>query len=1387
MKKLKSMRKVVFSLLVFLLVFSNAFIGLKGAKAESNEDKAEIASLTKELHTKKLQKTSEENNNYKDSDTVRVIVELEGAPAIETATKQGVRYKDLTKSKQESLQQTVVKEQKNFISTLKSKKVNLDIEDTFTTVVNGVSGTIKYGNIKELKKLPNVEGVYIANEYKRPEIKPNMVTSKEQVGAGETWKLMGYKGEGMVVGIIDSGIDPTHKDMVLSEGTHPKLTKSSVTDAIAKYKLSGVYHREKVPYGYNYFDKNQDIIDTNPGTHMHGMHVAGTVAANGDEKNGGIQGIAPEAQLLALKVFGNDPKIATTNSTIYIKAIDDAIKLGADVLNMSLGSPAGFVEAEHPDQKAIKNAVDNGIIMSISAGNEDNFASGFETPPFASNPDIGLVGTPSVTNESISVASLENTHMNVDGLTYKVNGEEKSLGFLSAGSTHPNDVEQKTFEILAAGLGKPEDFTDKDFTGKYALIKRGDISFAEKALNAQKEGAAGVIIYNNQSGLVNMASDEAVKIPQLFLQQLDGDTLKKEIDSGKKVEITFTGKKSEMVNPSSGQMSDFTSWGLTPNLDFKPELTAPGGQIYSTLNKDQYGLMSGTSMAAPHVAGGSALMLEYVQKTFPELNGADKVNRAKILMMNTAIAVEDPEEKVLYSPRRQGAGLMKLDAAVQTPVYVTNKGTNEAKVALKEIDGNVVSITLTATNFSDKDVTYHVDTTPLTDLIEDGYNLLTAQKIEEAQVSIDKSEVKIPANGSEDVTITIDLSKADAELSALMENGYFVEGFVTFKADEESGIPTLSVPYVGFKGDWNKAPVLDPMVYDEGSFYEIAGMLDQKFNYLGYNPITDTVNKSKIAFSPNTGKNQNKIVPVLTFLRNSKIVNYSIVDAKKNKVRNIFDDEYQTKNYFDANELPTNNMYELNPNYTSWDGKDENNKVVEDGQYYYQITTQVDYPGKEPQVLEIPVIVDTKAPEIHKLAYDANSEYLTIEASDKDGSGINYFEIYVNGKLLGGVAATDATLYQVKIPGLAGTNLTVVAVDYAGNKSSLELKDIAPGTPDPGTPDPGTPDPGTPGETTAPDAPVVHSVSDKDITVTGTAEKGSTIEVYAKDVKLGSGVTAEDGTFSISISKQKAGTKLTVTAKNATGVSKATEVVVLDKTAPEAPKVNAVSDKDTKVTGTAEAGSTVTVFAGKTTLGSGTADKDGKFSITIKKQKAGTALTVTATDKAGNTSNATKVVVLDKTPPAAPSVNSVTSSTTKVTGKAEAGSKVVIKAGNKQIGYGSANKDGKFSISIKAQNAKTTLSVTATDKAGNVSKEKSVQVKATVPTVKSATQTKVTGKAKAGAKVYVKVGNKVVGSTKANKAGNYSIKIKKQKSKTSISVYAVENGLQSGVKKAKIK
>ncbi|MCR2821443.1 Ig-like domain-containing protein [Lederbergia panacisoli] len=250
-------------------------------------------------------------------------------------------------------------------------------------------------------------------------------------------------------------------------------------------------------------------------------------------------------------------------------------------------------------------------------------------------------------------------------------------------------------------------------------------------------------------------------------------------------------------------------------------------------------------------------------------------------------------------------------------------------------------------------------------------------------------------------------------------------------------------------------------------------------------------------------------------------------------------------------------------------------------------------------------------------------------------------------------------------------------------------------------------------DTTPPAKPAVNSVSDKDTKVTGTAEAGATVYVKSGSTTLGSAVATSNKKFTVAIKKQKAGTKLTVYAVDkAKNKGASATITVVDKTAPAMPTASKVSNKDKKVTGKAEAGSKVTVKAGSKILGTANTDKAGKYSVTMKAaQKAGTVLSITATDKAKNTSAVRKITVIDKIPPAAPKVNKVTIKSTAVKGKAEANSTVYVKVGSKVLASGKASKAGSFSIKIKKQKAGVVLQVYAKDKAGNVGKSTKVTVK----------------------------------------------------------------------------
>lgn len=366
--------------------------------------------------------------------------------------------------------------------------------------------------------------------------------------------------------------------------------------------------------------------------------------------------------------------------------------------------------------------------------------------------------------------------------------------------------------------------------------------------------------------------------------------------------------------------------------------------------------------------------------------------------------------------------------------------------------------------------------------------------------------------------------------------------------------------------------------------------------------------------------------------------------------------------------------------------------------------------------------------------------------------------------------------FQITIPKQkAGTKLTVYSVDTAGTRSADTAITVQDNTP--------------------PANPKVNTVSDAATSVTGTAEAGATVQVRAGYSVIGKATADANGVFKIAIAKQKAGTKLVVHAIDTAGnKSGDTAVTVVDKTAPSKPKVNSVSDAATSVTGTAEAGAAVQVLSGTKVIGKAAADSKGSFKATIAKQKAGTKLSINATDKAGNKSGSTSVTVIDKTAPSKPSVSTISDATTYVTGKTEAKAKIYVKRGSTTLRTATADSKGAYKVKIAKQKAGTNLTVYAED--GSRNKSASVSVKVSdktapgAPSVKTLTSksTSISGSAEKGATVYVYRGSKYLGKAAVNSKGSYTVKISKQKKGASLKVYAKDKaGNKSKSKTIKVK
>lgn len=1025
-------------LLVLMLIFSSTF---SVAAKENRKDRInEYLNSAEEVNMhpekpEKLQLVPE--NLYDENEDVRVVVQLKDEPAI-SYLRTMEKYSELSETERVSLENDVISTQGSVQRDLSNEGISVKIENSMTVAANAFSTIVKASDIDKIKENPRVKGVFISNEYKRPET-PQMLTSHDMIGSNYTWNTLGYKGEGMVVAIVDTGIDPLHKDMNISDGIEVKLSEREVQ----LQNLPGTYRTKKVPYGYNYYDKNKDILDIN--IRSHGMHVAGTVGANGE-----IKGVAPEAQLLAMKVFSKDPDFPSTYDDIYMKAIDDALKLGVDVVNMSLGSTASFYQPNSAMDEMITNAREHGVIFSISAGNSAHSTDGAPNGhgyPSINNPDIGLVGAPSLNKDSISVASIENTHMQSNYIAY---GEGQKAPYAISGS-HKLAGEFTDIEFVDAGFGSPEDFEGKDLQNKVALMIRGAAegssfsgAFTEKISNAQNAGAAVAIVYNHEGGGEDLVSmqypDGDGTIPAAFIGYSHGNAIKALADK----KLSFPTGLIKAPNPNAWRMSDFTSWGTTPTLDMKPEITAPGGQIYSTLEDNNYGMMSGTSMAAPHLAGGAALVEQYVKTEHTNISTEEISEFSKKLLMNTAIPALDGYG-MLYSPRRQGSGLMNLPGALTTPVTVVNKSDGEAKVQLRELDERQFSINLLATNHSDKEVNYDIEVDVLAEWIHSaGFSFLDVEPLQGVRVVGDKS-ISLGAGEIKEISVSVDFSDAIVPgIGTPIRDNMFIEGFVRLVAPTEKTVdgqivekyPSLVVPYVGFYGDWygeNSPRILDGMKYfGEYSYFQYAGMVNQNLSYMGFDPVLGYEKSiNRLAISPDAIEEEanTEINPVLSFIRNAEEVQFNVLDKHGRVINRIKTENWVRKEFSNVENI----WYSYSPD-RAWDGK-ANNEVVEDGKYFYEIKAKPQ--NGQWQIYKYPVYVDTVAPEILNLSYEEGM--LSWEAGDK-GIGLSHFTLYANDEEVKVLLPNENGIYKLEMEIPEDMKIEVVAQDYAGNTTKEIFK-----------------------------------------------------------------------------------------------------------------------------------------------------------------------------------------------------------------------------------------------------------------------------------------------------------------------------------------------------------
>ena len=962
----------------------------------------------------------------------------------------------------------------------------LEVLHSYTTVENGFAAVVPYGKLEEIRQLPGVAAAYAAPVFK---VAPDMPTTMTELGGLEN--TSGYQGEGMVIAIVDSGLEISHPLFTQAPKSTPALAEKDIETVLARKNLkaeekksgitaSQVYKTAKVPFAFDYADNDLDVAPNGAGDH--GTHVAGIAAANAGVV-ADVVGVAPQAQILAMKVFSSSGSNGATWADI-LAAADDAVALGADVINMSLGSTCGFStpEGEKGVAEVLENIASSGVMLSISAGNEYSAALGTRIGKghaLTQNPDYGTVASPSSYSQPLSIASVEKAD-SIDScyltvgerkVAFNDTVEDKTVENVKDESLSFRSLAGKELEyVVVPNAGETKDYGGLSVEGKIALVSRGSVEYNTKKEAARAAGAAGILVYNNEPGMLYMQMDN-YDLPSAFISQADGKYLVGLAEGQRKLTVSATS--GSVDNPTSGEMSDFSSWGVTPELTLKPDLTAPGGNIKSATTGGGYTTKSGTSMSAPFVSGAMALVKQYVEQKNYASTETEKANLVSNLLMSTADLVMAGTAP--YSPRKQGAGSVNIAAATSTKAYLTAVGGGRPKVELGDDAKKTGEYTIKfeVHNLSDKPLTYAVGGYVQTDAKEVTKKLgdKDVEQVTELpyklSTQIAAQEITVPASGTVTVTVPVSLNQPDRDYMDSFANGTYIEGFVTL-TPSSSTQPTLSIPYMGFYGDWTQAPIIDATDYgdvlnDKENNWSQAyvntaasNSLEGTVNtYLGDNPYHDgqLYSSERNAISPNGDDYMDTLSFVYTgLLRNVKALNYEIKDAKTGDVYYSNKVDYETKSVYSSN------YYQIVPagasdyDKFSWDGtkKDGYAKVPNDTKVIVTITGELAYErngsNNAKDSWSFPITIDTEEPEAKDITVsnENGKYYVSLKVTDNQFVSNVTISNNAESKELASfpVAETTAgatTECKYDITGF-GENLKVVVNDYACNRKVYPIK-----------------------------------------------------------------------------------------------------------------------------------------------------------------------------------------------------------------------------------------------------------------------------------------------------------------------------------------------------------
>ncbi|KAF9355342.1 hypothetical protein BGX26_006685 [Mortierella sp. AD094] len=696
-----------------------------------------------------------------------------------------------------------VAEQHKAFQNLLSGDLNVDytIRQEFFTLMNGMSIDLQDvppnklpGLLEQTRALPGVVKVSPLIALSQPKTvlhdtgfdalatAPQLSTAHDQTGVLAARNQLHLAGNGIKIGIIGPGC--------------------------------------KVQYGFDFVDPQRLEAAGGFDCVGHGTHVAGIIAGNSTKSD--FFAVAPQATLGAYRVF---PCTGSSKDDIIIAALEKAYTDGMDIVNLSLGGGSSW--ANTPLSKVAGRLAELGVVVVAVIGNDGEQG-------------LSEVSSPSINPSAISVASFEGSGYLAN--YFEIDGAPDTRIDYSDAETKANLGETPVDLVLPEQDPEGCKPYPLPITGSIALIKRGSCTFVVKAQLAQDAGAIGCIFYNNvEGGLHPKTDDPSVHIfgqgismqqSQLILDQF-------EATNSSKIKIIYREKKGVFKNEMANQISIFSSWGLGPELEMKPDIGAPGGYIYSTIpvEKGSFATMSGTSMATPYIAGSAALLLE----AEPTIDRNEVLPRLQMYSKPGLYR----DTSVPDTVSRQGAGMVNIIDAIQGRAFV-----QPTHFALNDTVHTQESYTITLTNHYDSAETFKLSNWPAMSIL--GYT----------------------PSGQPTGSVVYNETSAEAPPAGLDQDSHWIySGYIKIEPSSEISRPVLQVPYAGMYGSYGSVDMLD---LEDGYPVLLGPTVDGRLV-----PILNRAGQPPQAFSMSSNKIVTLVLKISNPLHNLQVY---VLDASKKEV-----------------------------------------------------------------------------------------------------------------------------------------------------------------------------------------------------------------------------------------------------------------------------------------------------------------------------------------------------------------------------------------------------------------------------------------------------------------------------------------------------------------------